>query len=165
MDILSIIRQRRSIREYKKDIPQDADIEKILEAARWAPSGLNNQPWRFRVIKEKSKKDGLADFTKYGKIIKDAPCVIVVCMDIADSYNRDKDLMSIGACIQNMCLEAHALGLGTCWLGEILNKKQAVAKYLKLDADLELMAVVTLGYPDEDITEGCRKSSKHLKIA
>lgn len=165
MDILDIIRQRRSIREYKQDIPEDSDIEKILEAARWAPSGLNNQPWRFLVIKDKAKKDGLAGFTKYGGIIKNAPYVIAVCMNTADSYNRDKDLMAIGACIQNMCLEAHAVGLGTCWLGEILNKKEEVAKYLKLDADLELMAVVTLGYPDEDITEGCRKSLKNLKIA
>jgi hypothetical protein len=49
-------------------------------------------------------------------------------------------------------------------LGEILNKKQRVQEYLKTDADLELMAVVTLGYPDEDLTEGCRKSLKNLII-
>jgi len=164
MEILNEIRQRRSIREYKKDIPADEKIEKILEAARWAPSGLNNQPWRFLVIKDRTKKDGLAQFTKYGDIITDAPAVIIVCMDIADSYNREKDLMAMGACIQNMLLTAHNLGLGACWLGEILNKKQTVAKYLKLDADLEIMAVVTLGYPDEDVTEGCRKSLKSLII-
>jgi nitroreductase len=164
MDILDIIRQRRSIREYKKDIPPDAQIEKVLEAGRWAPSGLNNQPWRFLVIKDKTKKDGLAQFTKYGDIIRDAPVAIAVCMDVSDSYNREKDLMAVGACIQNILLEAHTLGLGTCWLGEILNKKEAVAKYLNLEADLELMAVVTLGYPDEDVTEGCRKSLKGLII-
>ena len=80
MDILDKIKQRRSIREYKKEIPADADIKKILEAARWAPSGLNNQPWRFLVIKDKDKKDGLAKFTKYADTIKDAPLVIIVCM-------------------------------------------------------------------------------------
>ncbi|MFH1888732.1 MAG: nitroreductase family protein [Candidatus Omnitrophota bacterium] len=165
MDTLDIIRQRRSIREYKNDMPKDTDIEKILEAARWAPSGLNNQPWRFLVVKDKAKKEGLAAFTKYAKVIKGAPIVIAVCMDIADSYNRDKDLMAIGASIQNICLEAYALGLGTCWLGEILNNKEGVAKYLKLDKDLEVMAVVTLGYPEEEITEGCRKSLKNLEIS
>jgi len=164
MDMLDAIRQRRSIREYKNDIPTDSQIEKILEAARWAPSGLNNQPWRFLVVKDKTKKDGLAQFTKYGDIIRDAPVAIAVCMDVSDSYNREKDLMAIGACIQNILLEAHALGLGACWLGEILNKKEAAAKYLNLQADLELMAVVTLGYPDEDVTEGCRKSLKSLII-
>jgi len=116
------------------------------------------------VIKEKAQKDKLAEFTKYGDIIKDAPVVIVVCMDITDSYNRDKDLMAIGACIQNMCLEAHSLGLGTCWMGEILNRKKEVCKFLNLYENLELMAVVTLGYSSEHITKGCRKSLSELKI-
>ena len=165
MDITDAIRQRRSIREYKQEMPSAADIEKILDAARWAPSGMNNQPWRFLVITDRIKKEGLAKFTKYKDTIKAAPVVIVVCMDIADSYNRDKDLMAIGACIQNMCLQAYSMGLGTCWLGEILNKKEGVCNYLNLDEDLELMAVVALGYPDEDITEGCRKPLKKLKIA
>ncbi len=164
MDILEIIRHRRSIRRYKSKIPSDSDIERVLEAARWAPSGLNNQPWRFLIIKEKTRKDNLAGFTKYGGIIRGAPVVVVVCMDIADSYNRDKDLMATGACIQNMCLQAHSMGLGTCWLGEILNKKDEVRKYLNLDEDLELMAVIALGYPDEDIKQGCRKPVKKLKI-
>ncbi|MFH0826333.1 MAG: nitroreductase family protein [Candidatus Omnitrophota bacterium] len=164
MEILEIIRSRRSIREYAEDIPKDEEIEKILEAGRWAPSGLNNQPWRFLCIVDKAKKDGLAAFTKYGKIIKDAPMALVVCMDVSDSYNRDKDLMAIGACIENMLLEAHALGLGACWLGEILNKKGEVAKYLKLDADLELTAVLALGKPEEAITESCRKNLKNLMI-
>ena len=164
MDLLDIIRQRRSIREYKKEMPPKSDIDKILEAGRWAPSGLNNQPWRFLVIDDKKKKDGLSKFTKYADTIKEAPLVMVICMDIADSYNRDKDLMAIGACIQNMNLEAYSLGLGTCWLGEILNKKQEVKKYLNLDEDLELMAVLTVGYPDEDITEGGRKVLKNLMI-
>ena len=164
MDMLETIRSRRSIRRYASQLPQDEELDKILEAGRWAPSGLNNQPWRFLKITDKAKKDGLAAFTKYGKIIMEAPAVLVVCMDVADSYNRDKDLMAIGACIQNMLLEAHALGLGTCWLGEILNKKQELAKYLKLDKDLEIMAVITMGKSEESITESCRKNLKSLMI-
>jgi len=163
-DILEVIRSRRSIRQYKKQLPGDDEIERVLEASRWAPSGLNNQPWRFLLIKDKEKKNSLAKFTKYADIIRDAPVVILVCMDTGESYNRDKDLMAIGACIQNMLLEAAALGLGACWLGEILNKKQEVSEYLKLDEDLELMAAITIGYSDEDVTEGCRKSLKNLKI-
>ncbi|MGD9014995.1 MAG: nitroreductase family protein, partial [Candidatus Omnitrophota bacterium] len=98
------------------------------------------------------------------QIIRQAPVVIVICMDIADSYNRDKDLMAIGACIQNMCLEAYSIGLGTCWLGEILNRKQEVCAYLNLDRDLELMAILTLGYPDEEIAKACRRPLNQLKI-
>ncbi len=162
MDTLDAIRQRRSVRQYKKKLPSENDIKTILEAARWAPSGLNNQPWRFLIIKDKVKKDGLAKFTKYGEIIKDAPLTIVVFIDNADSYNREKDLMAIGACIQNMMLEAYSKGLGACWLGEILNRKKEVIEYLDLNEDLELMAVVTLGYGDEEITKSCRKPLKNL---
>ena len=72
--------------------------------------------------------------------------------------------MAIGACIQNMLLEAYSLGLGSCWLGEILNRKEDVEKLLKIPDDCELMAVVTLGYPDEKVAKPSRKSLKSLLI-
>ncbi|MCM8789669.1 MAG: nitroreductase family protein [Candidatus Omnitrophica bacterium] len=115
-------------------------------------------------VKEKAKKDGIAQYTRYGDIIKNAPVVIVVCMDVADSYNRDKDLMAIGACIQNMLLQAHSMGLGACWLGEITNRKKDVAHYLNFHKDYELMSVVSLGYPDEVVIEGSRKNIKNLMV-
>ena len=164
MDIIDTIRQRRSIRKYKQRMPEDKDIDKILEAGRWAPSGLNNQPWRFLVIKEKSLKDEIAKFTKYGHVIMSCPVLICVFLDKRSSYNRDKDLMAVGACIQNMCLAAYSLGLGTCWLGEILNQKEKVHQYLNTDRDLELVAVVTLGYTNEGVTDGCRKPVKTFLI-
>lgn len=162
MDTLEIIRSRRSIRQYLNKLPSDKQVELILEAGRWAPSGLNNQPWRFVVVKDKTTKDKLASFTKYSKVIDGAPLAICVFLDIGESYNRDKDILAIGACIQNMLLAAHASGLVTCWLGEILNKKEDIRKFLKLDSDYELMAVITLGYSDEQITKGCRKALKSL---
>ena len=163
-DILDIIQKRRSIRKYKDKAVSQELIDKVLEAGRWAPSGLNNQPWRFMVIWDKSLKDGLADFTKYAKIIKRASVLICVFFDYGQTYNREKDLMAIGACIQNMCLEAYSLGLGSCWLGEILNQKEDVQRFLKTDLDLELVAVVTLGFPDEKATSSCRKSLRTLLI-
>ncbi len=163
-EINQLIRTRRSIRQYGDKLLTESQIEEILESGRWAPSGLNNQPWRFLVVKEKPKKDGLAKFTKYGDIVRDAPVLILVFMDIADSYNRDKDLMAIGACIQNMLLVIESMGLAACWLGEILNQKKQVHKFLITDSDLELMAVISLGYSDEKRTESSRKSLKSLKI-
>ena len=163
MDILDVITSRRSVREYKKDMPSDVDIGKILEAGRWAPSGLNNQPWRFMVLRE-DEKDGLCAFTKYGDIIKSAPVAIVILLTLLDSYNWDKDVMAVGACIENMMLEAHSLGLGTCWLGEILNQQERVVDYLGLGRDFELMAVMSLGYRDEDLDEATRKPLSDLMI-
>lgn len=163
-DMLALIRRRRSIRKYgKKALPQTL-VRKLLEAGRWAPSGLNNQPWRFLVIKDKRGLCGLATFTQYGPVIQNAGAAIVVCMDIADSYNREKDLMAIGACIENMLLEATSLGLGCCWLGEILNKKEGVSKFLGLDEDIELMAVITVGYPRKLKKKGSRKPLDELII-
>lgn len=63
-----------------------------------------------------------------------------------------------------MLLEIHALSLGACWLGEILNKKDDVVLYLHLDKNLEFMAVVTLGVPDEKTKEGSRKPLKSLIV-
>jgi len=149
MDMLKLIKSRRSIRKYKEKIPSDKEIKKILEAGRWAPSGLNNQPWRFLVIKEKEIKEKIAGFSKYGYIIKNTGVIIVVFLDKKRSYHYQKDIMAIGACIQNMLLQAHSLGLGACWLGEILNKRKEIEQLLNIDKNLELMALISLGYPKE----------------
>lgn len=146
-DILNLIKTRRSIREYTDKMPSDDIIKIVIEAGRWAPSGLNNQPWRFVIIKDKTTIDKISTFTRYSKIIKSAPALIVVFMDKDEGYNRDKDLQAIGACIENMLLAIHSLGLGACWLGEILNRKDGVAEFLNLPKSYELMAVISLGYP------------------
>ena len=62
-------------------------------------------------------------------------------------YNDIKDHQAMGACIQNMLLAAHGLGLGAVWLGEILNKAEGVRRFLQLPPQMELMAVVAIGHP------------------
>lgn len=156
MDIFNILKERRSIRKYSDKPVSHELITKVLAAGQWAPSGLNNQPWRFLVIHDQGQKEKLAGFTKYSCIIKKAPALILVFLDHQATYDRDKDLMAIGACIQNMLLEAYSLGIGTCWLGEILRRKKAVAGYLRIPANLELMAVISLGYSAEEIKKGKR---------
>ena len=61
-------------------------------------------------------------------------------------YNRDKDIQAVGACIQNMLLQAHALGLSTCWLGEILNRHEEVEACCGVPSHLELMAVINVDF-------------------
>jgi nitroreductase len=162
--ISKIIRQRRSIRKFTAQMPGEQEIEQILEAARWAPSGQNNQPWKFMVIRDTITREGLAQFTSYKRIVRGAPISIVVCLDTAISYNRDKDLMAVGAAIQNMLLCIHSLGLGACWLGEIINRKEKVSQYLDLAGEFEIMAVVAIGYPAENPAEVARKPLKELLI-
>ncbi len=162
-DILQPIKSRRAIRKYKPEpVPQEL-IDEILEAGRWAPSGLNNQPWKVMIISDEAQKNELSSFTKYAKIIQSAPVAICVFLDNNQTYSRDKDLMAIGAFTQNMWLEAHSLGLGCCWLGEILNQKEAVHKFLKLDKNLELAAILTVGFPDQS-PKGLRKELKDITL-
>lgn len=123
-------------------------IKKILEAGRWAPSGLNNQPWRFVVIKNKTVKHKISSFSEYSYIIRSANCLILVFLDKKNSYNLTKDAQAIGACIENMLLAALDLGISSCWIGEILNQKVKVNKLLNIESRYDLMAAVLLGYSD-----------------
>lgn len=163
MNTLQLIKSRRSIRKFKKANISAKTIEKILEAGRWAPSGLNNQPWRFMVL-EGEKKDALAKFTHYSYIIKGADKVILIFLDKESSYNYEKDLMAIGACIQNMLLYIHCQKLGACWLGEILNKRDKIRKLLNLPKNLQLESVITIGKPISHPTKGKRKKISSLVI-
>lgn len=145
--VLEAIRSRRSVREFEdRDVPDEL-IEKLLTAGIWAPSGLNNQPWRFTVVKDANKREALSKLTSYGHIILSAPVCIAVFMDTEASYDRTKDTMAIGACNQNILLAVHSLGLGGVWLGEILKNKETVRELLGAPEPYELMAVLAIGYP------------------
>lgn len=156
MDLTQAILTRRSIRQYTGEPISPADLETIIQSGIWAPSGMNKQPWKFKVVAGDAK-DGLADFTTYETIITGAQAAICVFLDKTVSYDRDKDLMGIGACIQNMLLQAHALGIGTCWLGEIINQKEKVEQYLNVPDDFELMAMIACGHFEETGIQGSRK--------
>ena len=149
--VLHAIRQRRSIRRYTAEPVSVGEIEAMLEAGRWAPSGLNNQPWRFLVVRAgEPRQETLAAHTKYAHIVRQAQVLFCVFLDREVVYNRAKDLQGIGACLQNMLLAAHSLGLGAVWLGEIINQEPAVTRALGLDDQaLELMAVLAVGRPDQ----------------
>ncbi len=148
--VLKAIKDRRSIRRYAGgSIAQDL-MDTVLEAGRWAPSGLNNQPWRFAVIRDFEMRKRLSALTHYGSIIKESSVCIAVFLHLASGYDRDKDCMGIGACVQNMLLAAHSLGLGAVWLGEILKSRGEVARLLEVPDGLELMAVIALGLPGEE---------------
>jgi nitroreductase len=160
--VLDAIRSRRSVRKYRDESLNDEDLRAILEAGRWAPSGLNNQPWRFAVVRDTKVKDEIAEQTRYGEIIRGAPVIIAVFMDNEVSYDRVKDCQSIGACLQNMWLAVHALGLGGVWIGEILKNKDKVADILTAPETYELMAILAVGYPQHRKQKSHRKSVSEL---
>ncbi|MDD5568772.1 MAG: nitroreductase [Candidatus Omnitrophica bacterium] len=163
MDTLNLIKSRRSVRKFKKANVSAKTIEEVLTAGSWAPSGLNNQPWRFMVLSGKEKA-ALVKFTHYSYVIKGADKIILVFLDKKSSYNLERDLMAIGACIQNMLLYIHSQKLGACWLGEILNKRQKINKFLCLSKNLQLQAAIAIGKPSVRYLPGKRRILKKFLI-
>lgn len=149
--VLAAIRERRSIRRFAPDPVDPALLLSILEAGRFAPSGKNNQPWRFLVIPGGDpRQETLAGLTAYAAIVRGARALIALFLDKTVVYSPVKDQQSLGACAQNMLLAAHSLGLGAVWLGEIINREPAVTRALGLPEERYALAcVVALGHPAE----------------
>lgn len=146
-DVIAAIHSRRSVRHFL-DAPVDRKLVlEALDAASWAPSGLNNEPWRFAVIWDSGVKERLAGLTRYSATLRSAAVLVTVFLDKQSSYDYVKDCQAVGASIQNLLLAVHALGLGAVWIGEILKNQAQVVKILDLPDRLELMAVVAIGHP------------------
>lgn len=152
MSIIEIIKNRRSIRKYKKeDIPYEK-ILGILEAARWAPSSGNLQNWYFIIVKDPEKREKISEIADQ-EFIKNAPVLIVVCSDTESVkyYYGEKGkiyaIQNIAAAIQNILLKAYEDGYGTCWIGSFDEDK--IKELLGVPKNIEVHAIITLGIPDE----------------
>lgn len=156
--VIETIQTRRSVRQFKREPISEEILNQILESGLWAPSGKNNQPWQFAIIRDSKLKESLAALTHSQSIILGAPVCIAIFLDLSRVYDRTKDVQAIGACIQNMLLTIHSLGLGGVWLGEILKNKEEVRKLLGAGKDLELMAVVAFGHSAKRSGDGERDS-------
>ncbi len=147
MEVMAAIKNRTSVRAYENARVEKEDVEKIMAAGTMAPSGKNGQPWRFAAVhQDKELLRKIAACTVYENFVSRADCLICVFMDKCESYHYIKDCQAIGACIQNMLLAAEALGLGACWIGEILNRDGAVKKLLRINNRYDLMAVIAVGH-------------------
>ncbi|MFH1034256.1 MAG: nitroreductase [Pseudomonadota bacterium] len=162
--LLELIKSRRSVRKFTDQPVEQALIDDILEAGRWAPSGTNNQAWRFMVVRDPALKEQIAGCSKYAPVIKGAAVLIPVFIHKPSMYHQAKDHQAIGACLQNMLLMIHGLGLGAVWLGEILAQAEQVRQILKLGPELELMAVVALGWPAASNQKSQRKPLAELML-
>ncbi len=185
MEVLEAISRRRSIRRFK-DTPVPRELlEKLLAAAVQAPSAKNRQPWRF-VVLEGAAKDKLSRLmlqraesrkaqgeetgscVQSARIIAQAPATIVVFNAVKEhdglifdhvSYNAP-DIQSIGGMIQTMLLAAEDLGLGTLWIADILYAYTLIREWLGRRE--ELVAAVTVGYPDESPAARSRRTWNEL---
>lgn len=154
MDLFEAIKKRRSVRAFKPNpIPENV-LNKILEAANWAPSAGNLQARDFIVVKDPKIKRELCEAALYQTFIEEAPVDIVVCANEERSSSRYGErgerlysILDAAVAVQNLLLAAYALGLGTCWVGAYNDNE--VKKVLNLPDQLKPIAIIPLGYPAE----------------
>ncbi len=165
--MLDLIKTRRSVREFKDKPVEEAHIESILEAARWAPSAGNVQPWHFIVVKDSEVRSALARAALGQTFIAQAPLVIVVIANLQEaeaSYgSRGAEmycLQDTAAATQNMLLTAHWLGLAACWVGAF--NDSMVSNVLNLQRHLRPVAIVPIGYPAEQPSPPFRRQQKEV---
>lgn len=167
MDVLEAVKGRRSIRAFKsQDVPAEI-VEKLVEAARWAPSAGNIQPWEFIIVRKPKIKRRLVEVALDQVFIEEAPVVIVVCANEVRSSQgygvRGETLYCIqdtAAAIQNIHLTAHSLGLGTCWVGAF--REEEAREILKIPHGIRPVAIIPIGYPAEAPTARTRKSISQI---
>jgi len=154
MELSEAIKGRRSIRAFKKrDVPEEI-VEKLIDAASWAPSAGNIQPWEFVIARKSAIKEKLAQAALDQAFVEEAPLVIVVCANETRSsmgYGfRGRTLYCIqdtAAAIQNILLTTHSLGLGACWIGSF-NEDEA-KEAVNAPQGIRPVAIIPVGYANE----------------
>ena len=155
MDIIDIIKKRRSIRRFKPDLVPEDLVKKIIEAATWAPSACNIQGWRFIIVDDPTIKEEIVN-QGGAIIIKEAPLGILVVYDKRTKNVEYQDYIQSGAaCIQNLILAATNFGLGACWICN-LPPKRILRRIFKIPQSFSPIAYVILGYPANEVKEMAR---------
>lgn len=154
MNIYEAIKNRRSIRAYTSEEVSKEDVKTLIDAARWAPSAGNLQPWEFIIVRDAEIKHILSTAALNQTFIEEAPVVVVVCANETRSGCRYGSrgmtvycLQDTAAATENLLLTAYMLGLGTCWVGAFHEKE--VNKLLDLPEGVRAVAIVPIGHPAE----------------
>jgi nitroreductase len=169
MDVFEAIKNRRSVRQYKDTPVSEEVLNKVLEAARWAPSWANTQCTRYVVIKDAATKARLAETVNKGnpstEALKNAPIVIVACAELKRSgfykgeVSTDRGewfMFDVGIAMEHLALAAHALGLGTVHVGFIPDSKK-VEEIIGTPEGVVAVEMTPLGYPSADAKAPPRK--------
>ena len=149
LDFFEVIRNRRSIRKYQDKSVEKEKLQKILEAARLAPSAMNRQPYQLIVV---SKKDVLSKINSACNQDWKAPIMIAMVSIPKEAWVRDEgeEYWKADAAIamHQVSLAAYAEGLGTCWIAAF--KEKEVKELLGVDSGSRIPFLSPLGYPAEN---------------
>lgn len=167
MEFFEVIKNRRSIRSFKKQALTQEAINQLVNAARLAPSAGNAQSWAFVLVTKPEIKQSLAAAALNQRWLEGAAAVFVVCADLKraeDSYDeRGKTLYSIqdtSAAIENILLAATALGLGACWMGAF--REEEISKVINAPDGMRPVALLPVGYPNESPRARSRRPAEEV---
>jgi nitroreductase len=150
-DVLELLKSRRSIRKYKNQPVEEEKIQKCLEAAQWAPSASNKQPWEFLIVTDEKARLKLSELHPYAKFVSESPVVFIPLTnpEIHQKYHMSDTAL---ATMQYM-IEAHSLGLGTCWAGVMgASMEPEIKEMLGIPDHLNVLGLVATGYANEEPT-------------
>ncbi|MDY6987303.1 MAG: nitroreductase family protein [Thermodesulfobacteriota bacterium] len=172
VDLYDAITGRRSVRRFKPDSIPRKILERILEMATWAPSGMNLQNWYFVVVAGK-QKDALVDIASrsyeyVGPVLKEVFAEKPGVVDVTENFFKrlggapvvvcayyeptreglETSIQTVAAAIQNLLLASHAEGLGACWMTGPVHVAQQIDEFLDIH-NKTLVAVIPMGYPDQ----------------
>jgi nitroreductase len=165
MELMDAIFHRRSVRKFTDYAVTDDEIRQLLEAARWAPSWANTQVWEFIVVRDKALMEQIVgtyvDKNPATKCSLAASALILACAKtgVSGCYGG-KDvtkfsnwfMFDLGIAVQNFCLKAHELGLGSVVVGFM--DHDACKKIVGLPDGYEVVAVLPIGKPAVEGKQG-----------
>jgi len=163
MELMEVIAQRKSIRDYEDQPVPEEKLRKVLEAARLAPSASNRQQWKFIVVRDNKRRQELAKAAGGQAHVAKAPVIIAavatmpeyVMMCGVPAYAVD-----LAIAVDHMTLAAASEGLGTCWIGAF--SQEEVKGILKVPDSCRVVTILPLGYPSESGMPKIRKSLEEI---
>jgi len=152
LDVMEAIFERRSIRDFRDQPIREDQVERMVEAASFAPSAHNGQPWEFIYVDDKEKLEIMHEGRRYANMLLQAPGAFVVCARFPDKAKAAADqrvrymcIQDTAAAVQNLLLAAHAMGLGACWIGDF--DEAVLCQLFAIPQGYAPVAVIAVGYP------------------
>ncbi len=163
MEFYETVRQRYSSRKYLDKPVEEEKLQRILEAARLAPSAGNRQEWRFIIVRDPEKRKALVPIARNQGFVGEAPIVIAACAvgtEHVMACGQYSYAIDVAIALEHIALAATAEGLATCWIGAF--EEKPCKELLGVPDDVRVVELMTLGYPADEPREKKRLALEEI---
>lgn len=164
MDAIEALMTRRAVREFTSEPVTQAQLDTILRAAMHAPSACNQQPWHFIVVDSREQLNALAGVHPYAQMLLQAPLSIIVCADLSLETCPGNWAIDCSAAMENLLLAAHAIGLGSVWVGihPVEERVKDISKLLGLPSFTKPLCLAAIGHPKGPLPKADRFNPERI---